>query len=116
MRPSQQASDESRGGPATHSRSPLVQPPAAGSVPVDVNDGGATPLHWAALGGKLGVVDSLVRAGAPVDAATNSGATPLHWASGAGHVNVVEYLVEHGADVMARASTAAARLPNPIAQ
>ena len=41
---------------------------------------GATPLHYAALGGHQGVVDFLVGRNAPVDARDAYGSTPLHYA------------------------------------
>jgi uncharacterized protein len=41
---------------------------------------GATPLHYAALGGHQGVVDFLIGRNAQVDARDDFGSTPLHYA------------------------------------
>ncbi|KAJ1470621.1 ankyrin repeat-containing domain protein, partial [Baffinella frigidus] len=45
--------------------------------------GGATPLHYAAGQGRVGVALLLLAAGAGVSAANRSGRTPLHWLAAA---------------------------------
>jgi ankyrin repeat protein len=53
----------------------------------------ATPLHEAALAGRLEIVRYLVEHGARTDIAdVLHGATPLGWARHAGHDDVIEYL------------------------
>ncbi len=60
---------------------------------------GRTPLHTAAYGGKLNIVQLLVSRGADVNATTPLGAAPLHGSALAGHEAVVEFLVAKGANV-----------------
>lgn len=57
-----------------------------------------TPLHLAALYGKMEAVTYLVEKGANKNLKGNSGETPLHLATLNGHVSIVEYLLEEGAD------------------
>lgn len=62
----------------------------------------STPLHWATTSGSLKTVQTLVEAGACLEAATNtwsvdvfgreSGTLSIHWAASAGHDDIVEYL------------------------
>lgn len=60
---------------------------------------GRTPLHTAAYGGKLNIVQLLIARGADVNSATPTGSTPLHGAALYGHEAVVRLLVEKGAKV-----------------
>jgi ankyrin repeat protein len=54
---------------------------AADSLVVYLRDSlGASPLHYAALGGHQGIVDLLIGRNAPVDARDVFGSTPLHYA------------------------------------
>jgi hypothetical protein len=62
---------------------------------------GYTPLHWAAIYGKLDVVKYLVEKGTDVKAADKDGYTRLHLAAINGNLDVVKYLVEKSADVKA---------------
>jgi len=59
----------------------------------------STPLHNAAVGGHLEVVQLLVDAGAEVDAADDRGRTAFIRAAEYGHAAVVELLVDHGAQL-----------------
>jgi len=68
---------------------------------------GLTPLHWAALGGKVDVGEVLIAHGAKIDAGDSSGVTPLHCAAVNGHKAIAELLVAHGADLAARDKTGA---------
>ena len=63
---------------------------------------GWTALMWAAMEGRLQVVEFLVEHGADVNARTENGTTALIAAAGKGQLQVVEFLVEHGADINAR--------------
>lgn len=67
-----------------------------------------TPLHDAAGGGRVEIMEELLRAGAdpnrqPHKAARNSYGTPLHYAALAGMVAPVTILLDHGADINAAA-------------
>ena len=79
-------------------RSIIVQFPEALSG-YDTQDG-ATATHWAALFGNMSILQALLTAGAPADAAVErSGMRPIHWASTRGHVEAVKTLVKHGSSV-----------------
>ncbi|QCB62657.1 hypothetical protein EJB00_03440 [Wolbachia endosymbiont of Drosophila mauritiana] len=58
-----------------------------------------TPLHLAAEGGYLDVVEYLVKEGAILDVKDYRKNTPLHLAAKNNHLDVVKYLVEKGAKV-----------------
>lgn len=66
-----------------------------------VNERGSTPLHSAAFGGHLEVVEFLLEKGAEIEAANGGGFTPLHLATFAGHREVVELLLDQGANINA---------------
>jgi len=59
---------------------------------------GATPLHEAALNGRVDIVTLLLEHGADPNAQVKSGMTPLHLAASKGHVDVAKLLLKHGAD------------------
>jgi len=66
---------------------------------------GWTALHNAASGGDKGyreVAEALLKAGASVDALSETMLTPLHEAAGKSLVEIVRLLVDHGANVKAR--------------
>ncbi|CAM9890975.1 unnamed protein product [Scytosiphon promiscuus] len=56
-----------------------------------------TALHISAANGHVAASKLLLKAGAPVNAASNC--TPLHVAAGRGHVEVMDVLIDSGADV-----------------
>jgi hypothetical protein len=60
---------------------------------------GVTPLHLAAQGGHLNVMDELLERGANIDARTwgNCGWTPLHNAAKERKKEAIKFLVENGA-------------------
>lgn len=71
---------------------------------------GMTALHWAAYNGRVGLVETLLAAGASTGVTTRIGSyTPLHHAARNGFADVVEALIAAGADVEAVTSTGAAR-------
>jgi ankyrin repeat protein len=60
---------------------------------------GETPLHWAARGGDLQVIQLLAQKGAKINAQDALGNTPLHIASDTGNLNGVKALLSIGAAV-----------------
>ena len=71
-------------------------------------DGGGTPLHYAAWEGHKEVAELLLANGADVNAKTVGGWTPLHQAAWVdvigrgGHKEIVELLIAKGADLNAK--------------
>lgn len=63
-----------------------------------------TPLHAAALAGRLGVARLLLDRGAPVDARDAADLTPLFMAVNRGHADVASLLISRGADASARSA------------
>ena len=61
----------------------------------------ARALSWAAAFGHRGVVELLLDAGVPLDAADAEGMTALHWAAWMGHAGVVDALLARGAPLEA---------------
>lgn len=68
------------------------------------DDLGRTPLYWAARANHIDVCETLLAAGADVNAATPDGWTPLHTAVYNKEAEAVELLLANGADVNARNS------------
>ncbi|KAG0163615.1 palmitoyltransferase akr1 [Apophysomyces sp. BC1015] len=69
------------------------------ATPNDVDEQGATPLHYAAIGNHDVCVKYLIDRGAEVN--TTAGelqATALHWAARKGHIAAVHRLIKEGAD------------------
>lgn len=66
--------------------------------------GGLTPLAAAALNGKLGAVEILIREKLNIEAKDLAGDTPLALAASQGHVEIVKALVSKGADVNVRSN------------
>ena len=66
------------------------------------DDGGDTPLHYAAANGRRAVAEFLVTNKADVNAKGRNGSTPLHYAAFGGNGDVTELLLAHGADVNAK--------------
>lgn len=60
---------------------------------------GQSPLIYAAQQGNVGIVKSLISAGADLTIVSDGGKTALHHAVAEGHVAVVELLIENGMDV-----------------
>lgn len=57
-----------------------------------------TPLHMAAMGGKLNNVKRLIKLGAKLDSEDAKKFTPLHYAANIGYPDTVKFLIESGAD------------------
>ena len=65
----------------------------------DRDDDGITPLHMAAITGRVPVCAYLVEKGADVNALGGSlPATPLQWAARKGLVEIMDLLIQHGAN------------------
>lgn len=64
----------------------------------DVNKPGWTPLHYAATGGHLDVIQILLDNHAYIDAASPNGSTPLMMAAMYGSTEAVQMLLDAGAD------------------
>ena len=79
---------------------PLVQ--ALVAADADVNKPGWTPLHYAATGGHVPVIEALLEAHAYIDAASPNGSTPLMMAAMYGNVASVQMLIDAGADLHLR--------------
>ncbi|CAJ2376017.1 MAG: hypothetical protein IBGAMO2_180003 [Arenicellales bacterium IbO2] len=89
-------------------------PESVSKIDVHGRDGqGNTPLHWAVEtplhllaterpGRVLDVVETLIHAGANVNASNSNGDTPLHGAVLSNDLEIVTALIESGADVDAR--------------
>lgn len=67
------------------------------------NDYGATPLHYAAMEGRVDTVTLLVNSGASIDPKNAAGTTPLWLASAYGRTAVVKYLISKGANISTEA-------------
>ena len=71
---------------------------------VHVNTG-RTPLHYAAMHGRIGAVEQLINLGASLgDQDWRGDYTPLHLAADAGQVDMIAKLAQLGADVNVRNS------------
>lgn len=86
--------DRSRSYPQVVSSSGNADP----SGVFEVQQGGYTPLLFAARQGALAAAKLLLEAGAAVDLAAASGTTPLVVAAHSGHGALAAYLLEAGAD------------------
>ena len=61
------------------------------------NESGWTPLHLAANKGKIEVVETLIAAGADINAVAGNGWTPLAVAANCGHLQLTTHLRNQGA-------------------
>lgn len=64
----------------------------------DVNKTGWTPLHYAATGGHLAVMELLLEHHAYIDAESPNGTTPLMMAAQYGSIDAIKLLLAAGAD------------------
>lgn len=65
----------------------------------DVNKTGWTPLHYAATGGHVAVIEHLLEHSAYIDAESHNGSTPLMMAAMYGSPESVKQLIQAGADL-----------------
>jgi uncharacterized protein len=71
-------------------------------IGAQLNRPGWTPLHYAASGGHVALVELYLAKGAKVDARSRGDATPLMLAASENHTEVVAVLLKAGADRQAR--------------
>ena len=76
---------------------PLVKKLVANDA--DVNKPGWTPLHYAATGGHVPIVEFLLDESAYIDAESPNGTTPLMMAAMYGSPEAVKFLIQAGADL-----------------
>lgn len=68
-----------------------------------MDEQGATPVHWAAYGGQVHVLQYLFDSpGFSPNERNRNNVTPLHWAAYQGHRDAVDYLISRGAEIDAR--------------
>ena len=91
-----------------HDESPLMLAALKGFLPLvkklvnndaDVNKPGWTPLHYAATGGHVPVIEFLLDESAYIDAESPNGTTPLMMAAMYGSPEAVKVLIQAGADL-----------------
>jgi uncharacterized protein len=68
----------------------------------DVNKTGWTPLHYAATGGHVPVIEYLLDNSAYIDAESPNGTTPLMMAAMYGSPEAVKHLIQAGADLQVK--------------
>lgn len=81
----------------------LMESPAEGEDPIDVNEPGASDrraLHRSAGAGHLECTRYFLDKGAEIDAIDKSGRTALHWAAIAGFGEVVQLLLDSNSNVL----------------
>jgi ankyrin repeat protein len=71
---------------------------------------GATPLHYAAMRGKMPIIELLIARGADVNAPSRTGATPLHTAVAYSKSEAAEFLLRNGARIDAASQSGATPL------
>ena len=66
------------------------------------DEDGATPMHYAAWGGHIAMVDHLRGLGQDIGAKNQYGATAMHYAAWGGHIAMVDHLRGLGQDIGAK--------------
>lgn len=75
----------------------------AGASVTATTSTGVTPLHFAAQGGSVKVIEAMLAAGADIEAKESaSSQTPLMFAASFGRTDAVRYLISRGAEVNVR--------------
>ena len=69
------------------------------------DEGGCSPLHYAAIGGHKEVAEYLIENNASINSSDNEGYTPLHGAAIRGHREIIDLLISKGSNVNAKAIT-----------
>jgi len=69
------------------------------------NSAGCQPIHCAAEGGHIAMVEYLLSQGADINASNRYGRQLIHYAAEGGHIAILEYLLSQGADINAINST-----------
>jgi len=78
--------------------------------------GGATPLHYAAVHGQTSAVDLLIDHGADLEALDQEyGAAPIGWANEKGHMDLVRHMRARGAHVSLHMAAAFGFLDDVVA-
>lgn len=94
-----------------HGETPLMLACLKGQVPLakllisrhaDINQPGWTPLHYAATGGHLELIQLLLEESAYIDAESPNGTTPLMMAARYGSAKATQLLINEGADLQIR--------------
>jgi len=81
-----------------------------GDVNARDSEFGSSPLHWAAGGGHVEIMEMLLAKGANIEAKDKDGMTPLHAAAAKGQAAAVKLLLDKGADVNSRRNDGATAL------
>jgi ankyrin repeat protein len=68
----------------------------------DVDCFGLTPLHWASIVGNIDAIDTLLEAGADINATCKTGRSAIYWASRCNRFKCCENLLAGGADISIR--------------
>ncbi len=71
---------------------------AVGCPITPIDKDGWTALHYAALHGKMDIVEILISSGIDVNAKNNAGWGAIHLAANYGHLRIIKFLLSNGAD------------------
>jgi ankyrin repeat protein len=72
------------------------------SKQADINQPGWTPLHYAATGGHVELIQFLLEESAYIDAESPNGTTPLMMAARYGSAKATQLLIDEGADIQVK--------------
>jgi ankyrin repeat protein len=72
------------------------------SKQADINQPGWTPLHYAATGGHIELIQLLLEESAYIDAESPNGTTPLMMAARYGSAKATQLLIDEGADLQVK--------------
>lgn len=97
--PAHEIHEAARAGDLPRVETLLAADPSLASL-ADERD--SRPVHFAADGGHVPVLEVLVASGADLTVIDLDGDTPLHWAAYAGQIDAMGWLLAQGADLEAR--------------